>query len=66
MPLLAERLRDGGWDRIAVVGAMPLESDMGLDRGFRVYKDTEFSSWFGSPLAVPMLNDHSPSGCWHA
>ncbi|MEC9389845.1 MAG: sulfatase [Myxococcota bacterium] len=49
VPLLAERLRDAGWDRIAVVGAMPLESDMGLDRGFRVYKDTEFSSWFGSP-----------------
>jgi len=22
---------------------------MGLDRGFRVYKDTEYSSWFGSP-----------------
>ena len=49
VPLLAERLRDEGWDRIGVVGAMPLESDMGLDRGFRVYKDTEYSSWFGSP-----------------
>ena len=49
VPLLAERLADAGWDRIGVVGAMPLESDMGLDRGFRVYKDTEFGSWFGSP-----------------
>ena len=49
LPLLAEKLADAGWDRIAVVGAMPLESDMGLDRGFRVYKDTEFGSWFGSP-----------------
>ena len=49
VPLLAEQLAVAGWDRIAVVGAMPLESDMGLDRGFRVYKDTEFSSWFGSP-----------------
>ena len=49
VPLLAEQLRDAGWDRIGVVGAMPLESDMGLDRGFRVYRDTEFSSWFGSP-----------------
>lgn len=49
IPLLAERLADAGWDRIGVVGAMPLESDMGLDRGFRVYLDTEYSSWFGSP-----------------
>ena len=49
LPLLAEKLGEAGWDRIGVVGAMPLESDMGLDRGFRVYKDTEFSSWFGSP-----------------
>ena len=49
IPLLAERLADEGWDRIGVVGAMPLESDMGLDRGFRVYLDTEYSSWFGSP-----------------
>ena len=49
LPLLAERLAESGWDRIGVVGAMPLESDMGLDRGFRVYKDTEFSSWWGSP-----------------
>jgi choline-sulfatase len=49
VPLLAEKLADAGWDRIAVVGAMPLESDMGLDRGFRVYSDTEYSSWLGSP-----------------
>lgn len=49
VPLLAEKLEAGGWDRIAVVGAMPLESDMGLSRGFRVYSDTEHRAWFGSP-----------------
>jgi len=36
---LAERLRDAGWDTLAVVGAMALERSMGLDRGFRVYDD---------------------------
>lgn len=49
VPLLAEKLADAGWDRIAVVGAMPLESDMGLDRGFRVYSDTQHSAWLGAP-----------------
>ena len=49
VPLLADRLADAGWDRIAVVGAMPLESDMGLDRGFRVYDDTEYASVLGKP-----------------
>ena len=49
VPLLAEKLGAADWDRIAVVGAMPLESDMGLDRGFRRYLDTEFASVFGSP-----------------
>jgi len=36
---LSERLRDAGWDTLAVVGAMALERAMGLDRGFRIYDD---------------------------
>lgn len=39
LPLLAEHLRDGGWDTVAVIGAAALERSMGLDRGFRVYDD---------------------------
>lgn len=44
IPLLAERLAAAGWDTIAVVGAMPLESSMGLSRGFRAYLDTAQST----------------------
>jgi arylsulfatase A-like enzyme len=36
VPLLAEKLADAGWDRIAVVGAMPLESDMGHPKRFAI------------------------------
>jgi arylsulfatase A-like enzyme len=43
VPLLAEKLEAAGWDRIAVIGAMPLQSSMGLNRGFRRYLDTELS-----------------------
>ncbi len=39
LPLLTERFASAGWDRIAVVGSAALEQKMGLDRGFRVYKD---------------------------
>jgi arylsulfatase A-like enzyme len=39
IPSLAERLRDAGWDTVAVMGSAALESEMGLDRGFRVYDD---------------------------
>ena len=39
VPLLAEKLAAAGWDRIAAVGAIPLDARMGLNRGFRVYKD---------------------------
>lgn len=39
LPLWPERLRDLGWDTIAVMGSAALESAMGLDRGFRVYDD---------------------------
>jgi arylsulfatase A-like enzyme len=39
IPTLAERLRDAGWDTLAVVGAKALEQSMGLDRGFRIYDD---------------------------
>ena len=39
VPLVAEQLQSAGWDRIAAVGAMPLDAKMGLDRGFRVYSD---------------------------
>ena len=39
LPLVTERLRDAGWDTIAVVGASALEQAMGLNRGFRVYDD---------------------------
>ncbi len=38
-PTLAERLGEVGYDRIAVLGAAALESQMGLNRGFRVYDD---------------------------
>jgi len=37
--LLTTRYRDAGWDTLAVVGSLALESGMGLDRGFRVYED---------------------------
>lgn len=36
---LAERLRDSGWDTLAVVGSTALEAAMGLDQGFRTYDD---------------------------
>ena len=39
-PLLQEQLSAAGWDTIAVVGAMALQSEMGLSRGFDVYDDT--------------------------
>lgn len=39
IPTLAERLSAAGYDTLAVVGAKALESDMGLDRGFRRYDD---------------------------
>jgi len=43
VPLLAEKLQAAGWDRIAVVGAMPLKASMGLSRGFRAYLDTSLN-----------------------
>lgn len=39
VPLLAEHLREAGWDTLAVLGSSALEQRMGLDRGFRVYDD---------------------------
>ena len=36
---LQEQLNAAGWDTIAVVGAMALQSEMGLSRGFDVYDD---------------------------
>ena len=39
VPLVAEHLAAAGWDRIAAVGAIPLDARMGLNRGFRVYED---------------------------
>jgi len=39
VPLLADQLAGAGWDRIAAVGAIPLDARMGLNRGFRVYED---------------------------
>ena len=38
-PTLAEALSRAGYDTIAVVGSAALDSDMGLDRGFRLYDD---------------------------
>jgi len=39
VPLLAERFAAAGWRTVAAVGGSPLESAMGLDRGFAVYDD---------------------------
>jgi arylsulfatase A-like enzyme len=36
---LAGRLREAGWDTLAVVSAKALEASMGLNQGFRVYDD---------------------------
>ena len=47
VPLLAEKLEAAGWDRIAAVGAIPLDAKMGLNRGFRVYKDMGVLAKFG-------------------
>lgn len=40
VPTLATRLRDEGWATAAFVGAYPLDSRFGLDRGFEVYDDS--------------------------
>ena len=37
LPLLQERFKASGWDTLAVVGSMALETQMGLSRGFEVY-----------------------------
>lgn len=39
VPLLAERLRDAGYDTGAVISGFPLRRLFGLDRGFRSYDD---------------------------
>jgi arylsulfatase A-like enzyme len=39
--LLAERLRDEGYDTAAFVAAQPLDRRFGLDQGFRVYDDVD-------------------------
>jgi arylsulfatase A-like enzyme/Tfp pilus assembly protein PilF len=39
MPTLATLLADAGWQTAAVVGAYPLDSSFGLDRGFGLYDD---------------------------
>jgi arylsulfatase A-like enzyme/Flp pilus assembly protein TadD len=39
VPTLATVLRDAGWATAAFVGAFPLDSQFGLDRGFQVYDD---------------------------
>ncbi len=36
---LASRLRNAGWDTIGVAGASALDSETGIDRGFRLYND---------------------------
>lgn len=40
VPTLATRLRSEGWATAAFVGAYPLDSRFGLDRGFEVYDDS--------------------------
>lgn len=40
VPTLATRLRDAGYATGAFVGAYPLDSRFGLDRGFQVYDDS--------------------------
>ncbi len=39
VPTLATVLRQAGWATAAFVGAFPLDSQFGLDRGFEVYDD---------------------------
>src|SRR5262249_52116767 len=51
-PTLAERLRDDGYDTVAVVGSAALESAMGLSRGFRVYDDQQ-SVYLGPEYQSP-------------
>jgi arylsulfatase A-like enzyme len=48
LPLLQERMQQAGWETIAVVGSMALESKMGLSRGFDLY-DQEFRLGPGLP-----------------
>jgi arylsulfatase A-like enzyme len=48
LPLLQEHLGGAGWETIAVVGSMALESSMGLSRGFDVY-DQDFREGLGLP-----------------
>ena len=40
VPLLAEVLREAGYETIGVIGAAALEGAMGLTRGFQTYDDT--------------------------
>jgi choline-sulfatase len=46
-PTLAERLRAGGWDTAAVIGAYPVSRPSGLDRGFAFFDDP-FGTWQGA------------------
>lgn len=50
---LPERLSAAGYDTIGVVAAAALDSDMGIDRGFRVYDD-DLKDQFG-----PMVQDRA-------